>query len=399
MEYPEVNIDSSLIQVYKKEKAWLEKYSEEISAFNNPLGSPRPRSEAIQPEYFDQAIKIKNLSSQNLAAGHRIYKLEEELKQKNLLIAEIISKNTFQQFQLEAKAKIFEDDLNLHKKKLLDKENELKITQEQLNNLIQDYMKPKIDPENEELKSKVKLLIDELNSLKTKSIESQNLIQIQTNRISLLEKEKIKALALYQSKEKKMREEIESSYNIVELTQKFEYCHSKMKDYQEMYLSSKSNLNIIEEQLLKTLNYNFSLETELKKYRIEASEISNAYMKLKEDYQRVAIKSQSISESHSKLLKTVSKEKKASEAIKRENYHLRVQLRSLAEGHSNSIFTFTSIEDLIVKQTQLILKLENYSKKIKKLELENQNLNRTLDTFKNSTHPTSISNEENRPEI
>ena len=247
--------------------------------------------------------------------------------------------------------------------------------------MIEDNNKEKIDPEKEELKARHKLLMDEFNLFKKKIAENAQHIQSQNNVIAALEKEKLKALSLYQIKEETIREEIENSYNILELTEQSDFYNKKMKEYQNMYLASKSTESEIKEQLLKVLDENYALEKGMNQFKQENSQLFEGYSLLKKEYEHISIKYKSISDLYSKLTESFNKEAKAAEALKKENFHLFAQVKALTEQNSDSIFTFTSVEDLLVKQIQIIQTVEISSQKIEALTKENNALKRSLNAF------------------
>ena len=217
--------------------------------------------------------------------------------------------------------------------------------------------------------------------------------------MQILENEKLKALNLYQTKEEKIREEVKSEYNILEITSQSEFYNKKMKEYQNKYLNAKTHESELEEQLLKTLNENFELESSFNRTKTEKEQITNAYFLLKKDYEYISIKYKALSDQFTEVSESFNRESKVLDCLKKENNNLLQQLRALLENKSETIFTYTSVEDLLIKQSQILSQIEELTKENEKLKAKNLSLSRSLETFKKPKETSTISIEEPLPII
>lgn len=387
MDYPEVNIDSDLTQTFEEEKAWLRNYTEQLHSITEVPSLPQYQFENIQAKYLETALQMKNLIMRNHDLKHCIDKLELNIREKDLKFSQCLDEHVREKLWLKAKEKTLEEEIVKEKAE----KNEMWGEICRLRKAAEEGKIEKIDSEKEELKTRVLLLTRELEKERGRIEGLLSEIFERTEKIQEVEREKAKALELFQMKEARIREEIESSYNVIEATQQAEFYCRKMKEYQNLYLSSKSHENITEEQLLKVLNENFALETTLDQSKQDYMKANDSYTSLRKDYDYLSVKLKATSDLYAKASETFNKEVKSAELLKRENQHLLAQVKALTEKNSYSIFTFTSVEDLIVKQAQMVKMIEENNEKIEKLEKELLAANRSLSVFAN---PKELKNEE-----
>ena len=399
MEFSEVNIDPLVLKTYEEQKAWLSVYSKQLKTFNEV-----PNVESIDTEntyklYLEGSISIKSLFDQNYQLKEKIEKLENFLQEKEKALVNAKAKFVSDEIMIKSKAKVTDDELTLYKQKFVNAQESFLKTQKDLADVLEENTKVKIDSEKEELKARSKLLLQEIHGLYDKLQEKEKIIQSHQTAMQILENEKLKALNLYQTKEEKIREEVKSEYNILEITSQSEFYNKKMKEYQNKYLNAKTHESELEEQLLKTLNENFELESSFNRTKTEKEQITNAYFLLKKDYEYISIKYKALSDQFTEVSESFNRESKVLDCLKKENNNLLQQLRALLENKSETIFTYTSVEDLLIKQSQILSQIEELTKENEKLKAKNLSLSRSLETFKKPKETSTISIEEPLPII
>lgn len=387
MQNPEDIIDPSLITTFNKERNWLSSYFQQLSSNTQSIPSILQSSLPTKPAL--SSVSKPPFPKELFLFTKEMSALKSNLQEKQAKIEELSLTILNQEVNFESWKKL----------KWVENENlalKLQASEEAGKNLqgqIEDFQKEKEkNSENLEfqmLTTKVNLLEEELRVCKELGLEKDLKINELQEQLMVSEQKRNATVEFYKAKEQNLRTEIESSYSYVEMQQKIDYYSKKMKEFQHKYLEIKS----YEDHMLKILERNQELESKNESQEQQISQFSTAYIQLKQDYEFLSVKLKSVSDILLNTQAGLQKEIERSARIDSENYVLHRELVQLAEKQADTNLNFSTVEEIVIMNTQLNIKVEELQKLIERLQSENLELKRRIFTFEQPKKIPVIENE------
>lgn len=377
MEFPEANLDPSLLRVYEEEKAWLHNYTSQLHSIDEMPPIALPPSSEFYPNLLESIIQKRNFIQQSDEYEVKIAFLEAKLQEKDADIMKMRAQQSAECILANAKNKALQEEntnIKLKYGSLLEK---LQGIQKELNEKEKEPELLKVNMLKNEIKAKDIIFNNEKEILMKKITDLEETNYKNKNLIVKLEEEIFKLESNFQTRIESMKESIEKSYKHAEILQKSDHYYTKMKEYENLYIDAKSD----HDKMLRTLEKNDVLENENSALKSKCLNLHEAYCQLRQDYEFMHAKLISITNLHHQVSENLEKEAKKCENLMKEKKFLEAQVKSLTEQSSESIFTFTSIDDLLVKNTMMILKVDQLESEISSLTQENFELNKSLNTF------------------
>ncbi|OMJ68646.1 hypothetical protein SteCoe_33839 [Stentor coeruleus] len=377
MEFPEANLDPSLLRTYEEEKAWLHNYTSQLRSIDEIPSIALPSSSEFYPNLLEGIIQKRSFIQRSDEFEARVAFLQAKLQEKDADILKIRAQQSTECILASAKNKALqEENVNIKIKygSLLEK---FESVQKELNEKEKEPELLKVNMLKNEIKAKDIVFAEEKGILMKKIADLVETNEKSNNIIVKLEGEISKLESSFQNRIESMKESIEKSYKHAEILQKSDYYYTKMKEYENLYIEAKSDQN----KMLRTLEKNDVLENENSALKSKCLNLHEAYCKLRQDYEFIHAKLISITDLHHQASDNLEKEAKKCENLMKENKFLQAQVKSLTEQNSESIFTFTSVDDLLIKNTMMILKVDQLESQISSLTQENFELKKSLKTF------------------